>query len=111
MTDPCDLFSFPESQSTTEPEPGHVNTEPNCNSSDIIKEEKAKEEQPWKPEVGVTFDSLEDAETKIRDWARNIGFELRRGHSKKGGENLGLYSNSALVPVVHMYVNIYMTFD
>jgi hypothetical protein len=44
--------------------------------------------QEWKPEVGLTFDSLEEAETKIKKWARSTGFELRRGHSKVGKENL-----------------------
>ena len=42
----------------------------------------------WKPEVGMTFDSFDEAEFKINEWATKIGIQILKSHSKKGSENL-----------------------
>lgn len=44
-----------------------------------------------KPEVGLQFDSIEDAEYILKNWAKNIGFEMRRGRRKSGSIEMGLY--------------------
>jgi FAR1 DNA-binding domain len=33
---------------------------------------------------GMLFDSLAEAEDSIKKWVTRIGFEIKRGHSKKG---------------------------
>src|SRR4051794_32860245 len=38
----------------------------------------------WRPKVGEIFESLDEVEFNIKAWARSVGFELRRGHSKQG---------------------------
>jgi hypothetical protein len=50
-----------------------------------------KLDEEWKPEVGAVFDSFEEAESKIKRWAIDSGFQVRRGHSKSGKENLRTY--------------------
>lgn len=42
----------------------------------------------WTPEVGNQSGSLKDVEDQVRAWARRVGFEIHRAHSKK---NLGWY--------------------
>jgi len=50
-------------------------------------------DQSWKPELGTIFNSLVEAEVKLIKWVIDSGFELRRGHSKKGIENLRTYKS------------------
>lgn len=52
-------------------------------SEDITKEASSPAERDnWKPEPGDTFESLNEAELNIKTWAKNSGFEIRRGQSK-----------------------------
>jgi hypothetical protein len=42
----------------------------------------------WKPKTGMFFDSFEEAELKIVEWATSVGIQLLKSH---GAENLRKY--------------------
>ena len=62
--------------------------------------------EPWRPEVGTMFDSLDNAELQIKDWARNDGFEVKRGYMKSCAENLGMYLVFEIVAGIVCIANI-----
>jgi len=42
-------------------------------------------------EVGLQFNSIDDAEYILKRWARDSGFEIRRGRKKSGSIEMGQY--------------------